>query len=69
MRNGADGPRVIDLDLLTYGNKRCATAFLTLPHPKIHLREFVLEPLAMIAPKLVIPGRGRVSDLLAKIRR
>lgn len=59
---------MIDLDLLTYGARRSRTAYLVLPHPKMHSREFVLEPLAMIAPKLVIPGRGRVTDLLAKIR-
>jgi len=68
IRSVERGPRVIDLDLLTYGRNRSHTAFLSLPHPQLHRREFVLEPLAMIAPKLMVPGRGRVSDLLAKIR-
>ncbi|KAF0241383.1 MAG: 2-amino-4-hydroxy-6-hydroxymethyldihydropteridine [Planctomycetota bacterium] len=68
MRSVEKGPRVIDLDLLTYGQNRSHTVFLSLPHPQLHRREFVLEPLSMIAPKLMVPGRGRVSDLLAKIR-
>lgn len=69
VRTVAKGPRTIDLDLLTHGSARRRTAFLTLPHPELHLRAFVLEPLASIAPRLLVPGRGRALQLLAKIRR
>lgn len=69
VRGAAKGPRTIDLDLLTHGRLRRRSAFLTLPHPELHRRAFVLEPLASIAPGLLVPGRGRVLQLLAKIRR
>lgn len=59
------GPRTIDLDLLLYGGLELDEPGLTLPHPRLHERRFVLEPLAEIAPELEIPGRGRVKDLLA----
>ncbi|CAK0769906.1 2-amino-4-hydroxy-6-hydroxymethyldihydropteridinediphosphokinase [Gammaproteobacteria bacterium] len=58
------GPRTLDLDLLLYGNLRLRRYGLTLPHPGLHLRVFVLYPLAELAPHLVIPGRGRLSPLL-----
>jgi 2-amino-4-hydroxy-6-hydroxymethyldihydropteridine diphosphokinase len=61
------GPRTIDLDLLLYGDELIGEDGLTVPHPHLHERRFVLEPLAEIAPKLVIPGRGRVEDLLAEL--
>jgi 2-amino-4-hydroxy-6-hydroxymethyldihydropteridine diphosphokinase len=48
-------PRTIDLDLLFFGNEIVETEFLTLPHPRLHLRKFVLVPLAEIAPHLVHP--------------
>ena len=57
------GPRRIDLDLLVYADHVCATAELTLPHPGIGDRNFVLLPLQEIAPELVIPGLGRVADI------
>jgi 2-amino-4-hydroxy-6-hydroxymethyldihydropteridine diphosphokinase len=47
------GPRSIDLDLLLYGNETCDTDLLTLPHPRLHLRRFVLVPLVELAPDLV----------------
>lgn len=60
------GPRTIDLDLLLYGDDKCATEFLVLPHPRLHERRFVLTPLAELAPLLVHPILQRtVSDLLA----
>lgn len=68
-REAPKGPRCIDLDLLTHGSSRRRSAHLTLPHPELHRRAFVLAPLAEIAPGLRVPGRGRVLDLLAKIRR
>ena len=53
-----NGPRVIDLDLVLYGDRVIATAELTLPHPGMHVRRFVLEPLAEIAPEMVHPVLG-----------
>lgn len=61
------GPRVLDLDLLVHGDTRRETAALTLPHPHLHERAFVLLPLRDLAPELEIPGRGRVSDLLSAV--
>jgi 2-amino-4-hydroxy-6-hydroxymethyldihydropteridine diphosphokinase len=58
------GPRTIDLDLLVYGDVELAEAGLTIPHPRLVERRFVLEPLAELDPELVVPGRGRVSELL-----
>ena len=59
------GPRVIDLDLLIYGNAVVREDDLTVPHPGIAQRNFVLLPLQEIAPDLEIPGLGRVADLVA----
>ncbi len=61
------GPRTIDLDLLVYGDEVVDEPGLTLPHPRLHERRFALEPLAELAPGLVLPGRGSVSDLLAEL--
>ena len=61
------GPRIIDLDLLAYGSERRADARLTLPHPEIVKRNFVLYPLADIAPGLELPGLGRVVELAAAV--
>jgi 2-amino-4-hydroxy-6-hydroxymethyldihydropteridine diphosphokinase len=61
------GPREIDLDLLVYGDAVIDEDGLRVPHPRIEERRFVLEPLAELDPELEIPGRGRVSDLLAKL--
>lgn len=48
-------PRTVDLDLLLYGDKIVETEFLTIPHPRLHLRNFVLVPLTEIAPQIVHP--------------
>ena len=68
VRNGTRyGPRTIDLDLLLYGDAVVEEPGLTIPHPHLHEREFVLEPLAELDPELEIPGRGPVSGLLAEL--
>jgi 2-amino-4-hydroxy-6-hydroxymethyldihydropteridine diphosphokinase len=62
------GPRTIDLDLLLYGDQRVDEAGLTVPHPRLHERAFVLEPLAELDPALEVPGKGMVADLLAGLQ-
>ena len=59
------GPRVIDLDLLLYGDEVIDEPGLQVPHPRLHERRFALEPLAELDPSLEIPGRGPVQALLA----
>ena len=67
IRNARMGPRTIDLDLLLYKNETSDTEFLTLPHPRLHQRRFVLVPLAEIAPHLVHPVlKKNMSTLLAE---
>ena len=61
------GPRLIDLDLLVVGREKCASDTLKLPHPGIAERDFVLYPLAEIAPDLEVPGVGRVALLRARV--
>ena len=61
------GPRTIDLDLLLYGDEVIDDDGLTVPHPRLHERRFVLEPLAELAPTLVVPSLGPVEDLLAEL--
>jgi 2-amino-4-hydroxy-6-hydroxymethyldihydropteridine diphosphokinase len=61
------GPRTIDLDLLLYGDVRIAEPGLEVPHPRLHERRFVLEPLAEVDPALEVPGRGLVEALLAEL--
>ncbi|WP_245576341.1 2-amino-4-hydroxy-6-hydroxymethyldihydropteridine diphosphokinase [Desulfovibrio cuneatus] len=69
IRQGAErfGPRVIDLDLLLFGQETCITAELVLPHPRMHERAFVLVPLACIAPHLEISGHGTVQECLNRL--
>ena len=61
------GPRTLDLDLLVFGEAILDQPGMHLPHPRLHERAFVLVPLAEIDATLQVPGRGRVSDLLALI--
>jgi 2-amino-4-hydroxy-6-hydroxymethyldihydropteridine diphosphokinase len=62
------GPRTIDLDLLLYGDETVDEPGLTVPHPRLHERVFVVEPLAELDPDLVVPGRGPVQALLAGLQ-
>ena len=62
---GEHGPRTVDLDLLLYGDEVIDEPGLTVPHPRLHERLFVLEPLTELAPGLVVPGRGDVESLLS----
>jgi 2-amino-4-hydroxy-6-hydroxymethyldihydropteridine diphosphokinase len=66
LRTAPDAPRTLDLDLLLYGDRVIDEPGLTVPHPRMHERAFVLRPLAEIAPDCVIPGRGLVRDWLAQ---
>ena len=71
-RRGGDVPRnaarTLDLDLLLYGARRSRTPALTLPHPRMHERAFVLRPLTDIDPAAVIPGRGLARPRLRALR-
>ena len=68
IRELKDGPRTIDLDLLLYGDVEKETDFLRLPHPRLHERRFVLEPLAEVAPKLVHPVMKKsAAELLESV--
>jgi 2-amino-4-hydroxy-6-hydroxymethyldihydropteridine diphosphokinase len=63
-----NAPRTLDLDLLLFDDEVIGEApTLIVPHPRMHERAFVLAPMAELAPGLVIPGRGRVADLLAGV--
>ena len=64
VRARRNGPRVIDLDLLLHADLCCEEPGLSLPHPRMHERAFVLQPLAEIAPDCRIPGQGLAVDCL-----
>ena len=69
IRDTRDGPRTIDLDLLLYGDVESHTEFLMLPHPRLHERRFVLEPLAEIAPQLMHPTlKCTATELLESLQ-
>jgi len=61
------GPRTLDLDLLLYGAETIDEPLLNVPHPRLHERRFVLEPLAELDPDLEVPGQGPVQTLLARL--
>lgn len=65
-RSFRNAPRTLDLDLLLYGAAHFDEDHLTLPHPRMTERAFVLRPLTELAPNLVIPGRGRAADWIAE---
>jgi len=68
MRMMKNGPRTLDLDILLYGDRRIDDAGLTIPHPHLHERAFVLEPLLEIAPDCEVPGLGRAEALRALVQ-
>ncbi|WP_309709000.1 2-amino-4-hydroxy-6-hydroxymethyldihydropteridine diphosphokinase [Pseudolysinimonas sp.] len=61
------GDRTLDLDIIDYAGLQSSSADLTLPHPRAHERTFVLRPWAEVAPEAVLPGHGRIADLLATL--
>jgi 2-amino-4-hydroxy-6-hydroxymethyldihydropteridine diphosphokinase len=61
----ANAPRTLDLDLLLFGEERIARPGLTVPHPRMHERAFVLQPLLELDPAISIPGKGKASAFLA----
>lgn len=67
VRDIPQGPRTLDLDLLLYDALQMHEPGLTIPHPRMHERAFVLTPLVEIAPDCVIPGKGRAADWLARL--
>jgi 2-amino-4-hydroxy-6-hydroxymethyldihydropteridine diphosphokinase len=67
MRKEKNGPRTLDLDLLLYDSAIIDTAHLHLPHPRLHLRAFVVVPLTEIAPDCAIPGRGHLAAWLPAV--
>ena len=70
VRNGQRwGPRTLDLDLLLHGSQVIEEPELTVPHPGIRYRNFVLAPLLELAPELEIPGLGRVDEMLDSVGR
>jgi 2-amino-4-hydroxy-6-hydroxymethyldihydropteridine diphosphokinase len=62
-----NAPRTLDLDLLLFGDEQIATPRLQVPHPRMHLRAFVLHPLLQLAPDIDLPGLGRASTFLPAV--
>lgn len=69
VRTVKNGPRTLDLDILLYGDGEFHESNLSIPHPRMHERAFVLVPLAEIRPDAVIPGRGTVAELARQCDR
>jgi 2-amino-4-hydroxy-6-hydroxymethyldihydropteridine diphosphokinase len=67
VRNRHWGPRTLDLDLLLYDDQRIDSVRLSVPHPQMHERAFVLVPLHDIAPDLYLPGVGALADLIRRM--
>ena len=67
VRDYPNAPRTLDLDIVLYGDSMVQEPGLTIPHPRMLERVFVLAPLAEIAPDAVVPGTGRIADLAAKL--
>lgn len=69
VRSFRNAPRTLDLDVIDYHGERINSADLQLPHPRAHLRQFVMVPLAEIMPDYVLPGHGRAADIAAQLRQ
>ena len=67
VREFANAPRTLDLDIALYGERVIHEPGLSIPHPRMHQRAFVMVPLAEIAPDVMVPGLGRVRDLLSGV--
>ena len=67
VRQAPNGPRTLDLDILLYGGQTVQEPGLTIPHPRMLERAFVLVPLAEIAPDAVLPAGGRIADLVRNV--
>jgi 2-amino-4-hydroxy-6-hydroxymethyldihydropteridine diphosphokinase len=67
VRDVPNGPRTLDLDIALYDEIELQEPGLTIPHPRMHERAFVMAPLAEIAPDAIVPGRGRAGDLAAAL--
>jgi 2-amino-4-hydroxy-6-hydroxymethyldihydropteridine diphosphokinase len=67
VRKEKNGPRTLDLDLLTYGNEIIETHFLQIPHPRLKERSFVVIPLTEIAPELILPCGTPIKSLATKL--
>jgi 2-amino-4-hydroxy-6-hydroxymethyldihydropteridine diphosphokinase len=67
VRSHRNAPRTLDLDLLLYGDRRIHTPALVVPHPRLHVRAFVLRPLLDVLPEADIPGLGHASDHLPSV--
>ena len=65
-RTSLNAPRTLDLDILLYDDLQCQDEKLTIPHPRMTERAFVLRPLLEIAPDCIIPGRGHITQLLSR---
>ena len=65
IRESLNAPRTLDLDILMVDDIQCKDSNLTLPHPRMHQRAFVLQPLMEISPHCPIPGQGTVDELLS----
>jgi 2-amino-4-hydroxy-6-hydroxymethyldihydropteridine diphosphokinase len=63
----AQGPRTLDLDLVLYDDAQIEEPGLAIPHPRLHERRFVLEPLAELDPSLEVPGKAKIQTLLAEL--
>jgi 2-amino-4-hydroxy-6-hydroxymethyldihydropteridine diphosphokinase len=67
VRSLPNAPRTLDLDIVLYGSHAVHETDLAIPHPRMRERAFVMVPLCEIAPDAVVPGHGRVADLLGKV--
>ena len=68
-RSFANAPRTLDLDLLLFGESQMSAPGLKIPHPRMHERAFVLEPLVEISPDVEIPGRGAAKPLMDSAKK